>query len=135
MSPALDSVAIFLALEPHSACPLPSPHSLRASLIGLFAFAHSPRIICSLFISCAGLVSFGHHPGETGSVLSCMFFPPKILESILELEQDPCRGLGSQLYVIKSLIWPWVLGYPSVPLLGWAACSCCVKQNPEPHRP
>lgn len=111
MSPALDSVAISLALEPHSACqPLPSPHSLRASLIGLCAFPYSPRIICFLFISCAGLVTFGHCPRETRSVLACVFLPLKIPESLFELEQEPCRVLGFQLYVIKPLIWPWVFG-------------------------
>lgn len=63
-----------------------------------------------LFISGAGLVIFGYHPRKTGSALACMFLPLVIPGVILELDHSsgrPCRILGSQLYVIKPLIWPW----------------------------
>lgn len=41
-----------------------------------------------LFISGAGLVTFGHHPRKTGSVLACMFLLLEIPGAILELDHS-----------------------------------------------
>lgn len=114
-----------------SLLPSPSPHRLRTSLVGLCAFLHLPTIICFLFISCAGLVTFGHHPRETRSVLACVFLPPKIPESLLELEQDPCRVLGVSVTCDQTSDLALGLGGSwAIFSLCASVCFCCVKQSP-----